>query len=376
MNKTFPTLYKLTGTGEVQEWTIIVEGNKIFTRFGRHGGKIQESAPDVITEGKNTGKKHARDPEMQAASEAQSKWEKNLKKGYVDSIEAAKAGAVSDLVEGGVWPMLAKRYDKDGDKIGWPGFAQPKLDGHRCIAIVDAKGKCTLWSRTRKPINSMPHIVEAIEFCKLCNVVLDGELYNHAYHDKFEELSHFIRQSEPAPGCEIVQYHIYDTISTESFNLRTFWLERLFRKPWSSYLVRVETILVVDEDELMAAFEHYREQGYEGCMIRNSAGLYEGHPSHRSNDLQKVKEFEDAEFKVVGVNEGRGKLAGHGIFVCTTEKGVQFEAKMIGKLENLKQYLTNPDLAIGRMLTVQFQGMTKKSGVPRFPVALRFREDL
>jgi DNA ligase-1 len=376
MNKTFPTLYKLTGTGEVQEWTIIVEGNKIFTRFGRHGGKIQESAPDVISEGKNAGKKNARDPEMQAAAEAQSEWEKKLKKGYVDSIESAKSGCVSTLVEGGVWPMLAKRYDKDGDKIAWPGFAQPKLDGHRCIAIVDGKGKCTLWSRTRKPINSMPHIVSAIEALKLCNVVLDGELYNHEYHDRFEELSHFIRQSEPEPGCEIVQYHIYDTVSTDTFNLRTSWLEKLFRTSRSPYLVRVETIPVVDEDELMAAFEHYREQGYEGCMIRNSAGSYDGHPSHRSSDLQKVKEFEDAEFEVVGVNEGRGKLAGHGIFVCTTEKGVKFEAKMIGRLEDLKQYLTNTELAIGRMLTVQFQGMTKKSGVPRFPVALRFREDV
>jgi ATP-dependent DNA ligase len=375
MAKTFPTLYKLTGTGEVQEWTIEVVDNAIYTMFGRHGGKIQRSAPDVIKEGKNTGKKNERDPQMQALSEAQSEWEKKLKKGYVKTIEEAKAGAVSDLVEGGVWPMLAKRYDKDGEKIVWPAFAQPKLDGHRCIAMVDAKGKCVLWSRTRKPITGVPHIVEAIEALGIANVNIDGELYNHAYHDKFEELSSFIRQQEPKPGHEVVQFHIYDlAIENHPFSNRIARLAQLV--PESTVLRPVETIPVADEDELMAAFEHYREEGYEGCMVRNAKGIYEGHPTHRSSDLQKVKEFDDAEFKVVNVIEGRGKLAGHGIFICETDKGAQFEAKMIGKLENLKQYLANPQLAIGRMLTVQFQGMTKKAGVPRFPVALRFREEI
>jgi ATP-dependent DNA ligase len=374
MNKTFPTLYKLTGTGEVQEWTIIVEGNKIFTRFGRHGGKIQESAPDVITEGKNTGKKHARDPEMQAASEAQSKWEKNLKKGYVDSIEAAKAGAVSDLVEGGVWPMLAKVYSKAGSKIKWPAACQPKLDGHRCIAIVDAKGKCTLWSRTRKPINSLPHIVRAIEATGVRNVTLDGEAYNADYHDRFQELSHFIRQSEPIEGCEAVKYHIYDTAASENFAFRTAWLAQWLPKD-TDVLVRVETILVANEDELMAAFAHYRSQKYEGCMVRNLGGLYEGHPTHRSNDLQKVKAFQDDDWPIVGVVAGRGKLADCGIFVCETKSGKRFEAKMIGELTELKQYLKHPEQFIGKLLTVQYQGLTD-DGLPRFPVALRIREDL
>jgi hypothetical protein len=69
-------------------------------------------------------------------------------------------------------------------------------------------------------------------------------------------------------------------------------------------------------------------------------------------------------------------MAGHGIFLCETRKGARFEAKMIGALTELKRYYRNPRLAIGRMLTVQFQGYTNKAGVPRFPVALRFRDDL
>lgn len=382
MTKTFNTLYKITGTGEVQEWTIIVEGNKVFTRFGRHGGKIQESAPDVITEGKNLGKKNATTAEQQAMAEAQAKWEKQLKRGYVKSIEAAQGGEVSDLVTGGVWPMLAKRYDEDKKHIKWPAYGQMKLDGHRCIAMIDAEGKCTLWSRTRKPIYSMPHIITELESLGIKDVTLDGELYNPEYSDKFEKLSHFIRQSEPTAGCEIVHYHIYDIVTPQPFEQRKTQLElTVFGRTAHKYLVQVETVLLADEDDLADAFERFIEAGYEGCMIRNAAGLYVGHPTHRSYDLQKLKGvigsmYEDAEFKIVGVNEGRGKCRGHGIFVCQTNEGAVFNAKMKGLTPNLKQYFTDPTSVIGRIVTIQFQGYTKKSRVPRFPVALRFREDL
>jgi ATP-dependent DNA ligase len=125
----------------------------------------------------------------------------------------------------------------------------------------------------------------------------------------------------------------------------------------------------------MAAFAHYRSQKYEGCMVRNLGGLYEGHPTHRSNDLQKVKAFQDDDWPIVGVVAGRGKLADCGIFVCETKSGKRFEAKMIGELTELKQYLKHPEQFIGKLLTVQYQGLTD-DGLPRFPVALRIREDL
>ena len=123
----------------------------------------------------------------------------------------------------------------------------------------------------------------------------------------------------------------------------------------------------------MAAFKAFRKEGYEGAIVRNADGLY---VNKRSFDLQKVKEFDDAEFKVVGVVEGRGALAGHGIFVCVTKDGTKFEAKMSGAQAELKKFHQNPELALGKWLTVQFQGYTNKAGVPRFPVALRLREDV
>ena len=48
----------------------------------------------------------------------------------------------------------------------------------------------------------------------------------------------------------------------------------------------------------MEAFEACRAQGYEGAMVRNAQGAYESHPTHRSGDLQKIKEFDDAEWPI------------------------------------------------------------------------------
>lgn len=364
----FPTLYKKTSTGADQFWKIWTENNTIVTEYGQVGGKVQTSR-DTISEGKNIGKANETTPVQQAESEAQSHWEKKKKsKGYVESLTAARAGEVDALVEGGINPMLAHRFDEQGHKIVYPAFVQPKLDGHRCIAVVK-DGVCTLWSRTRKPITSVPHIIEAVEELGHDNIVLDGELYNHAYKTNFEELTSLIRSAEPKPGHKAVQYHVYDVVNDKPFRERTASL----KASRSKYIQVVETYQVESEEDMMDKFDGFVKMGYEGLMVRNAESKY---VNKRSYDLQKVKEFLDSEFEVVGVEEGRGKLAGHGIFVCKVNGGLNyFRAKMVGELDNLRDFYENPKKYIGRMLTVKYQGFSN-DGIPRFPVAVRFREDV
>lgn len=366
-----PKLYKISSVGARQEWEISTDASQIITRWGQVGGKIQETV-DIIREGKNIGKSNETTALMQAEDEAKSQWEKKLKKGYVTSLKSAEAGEVDDVITGGIEPMLAKRFDEQGDKITYPAFVQPKFDGHRCIAMVDGKGMCTLWSRTRKPITGLPHIIKAIEELKLKSINLDGELYNHDYKHKFEELTSFIRNPKPKEGHEVVEYHVYDVADNDREYHRRNDLLNIYL-PNKSPLVRVKTVLVHDEDELMVEFEGFIKKGYEGAMVRNMNGKY---VNKRSLDLQKIKEFQDAEFEIVDVEEGRGKLAGKAIFICINKLGTKFKAKLKGDQDELAKYWKNPSLVIGRLLTVQFQGMTGKNGVPRFPVGLRFREDV
>lgn len=375
----FPTLYKRASTGKFQSWAIWVVDDSIHTAWGQVGGKTQKTV-DVIRAGKNVGKRNETTPTAQAEAEALAQWEAKLKKGYVQSLDAARAGKVDERIEGGISPMLAHRYDQHAHKIVWPAYVQPKLDGHRCIAIVE-NGECTLWSRTRKRITGVPHIVGAIEqLCKRADVqnwALDGELYNHDYRNKFEELSSLIRQQVPKAGHEIVQYHVYDRPdATLTFRQRLTQLDAFIAGQPSvldarRYVRQVQTIQANDEQELSDAFERFVRAGYEGAMVRNSKSAY---VNKRSYDLQKLKEFEDSEFLIVAVEEGRGKLAGHAIFVCAADNGKQFRAKLKGEQAALRLYWEQPELCVGQQLTVKYQGRTA-DGLPRFPVGVHIRDD-
>jgi len=375
-----PKLYKKTSTGKIQEWevsVVTIDGDvTIVSKYGQVGGKIQISKEKIL-EGKNVGRSNETTIIQQGLAQAKSDWEKQLKKGYVQNIEDAEAGKTDDIIKGGIVPMLAHKFSEQGHKIVYPALAQPKLDGHRAIyQRVDNVG--SLWSRTRKPINSVPHIIEAINNVIVNNnsniQYLDGELYSHDYHDNFEELSSRIRQEEYITGSEIVQYHVYDIPNTTMTNKERNEVLQSLKLLFDNTAIHiVETLVVNDEDELMEAFEHFIAEGYEGCMVRNMDSLY---VNKRSYDLLKVKEFSDSEFKIIGVKVGnKGSMAGKAVFTFELPNNETFDAKMKGSLDELKKYADNPNLVIGKMVTVQYQGFTKY-GKPRFPVAVRFREDI
>lgn len=381
--KRLPRLFKKTNTGALQYWDIFVQekaqdvdydcemAGEIVTIYGQLGTVNPQRTTDLVTEGKNGGKKNATTAFEQATREATSKWEKQKKKGYVESETAARNQEVdADLVAGGLFPMLAQSFSKHAKKIAWPCYIQPKLDGMRCIAIVK-NGKATLWSRTRKQITSVPHIVAELE-ANFTDVVLDGELYNHTLKADFEKLMSLARQDTPGEGHEQIQYHVYDLVTDKNFADRNDELLGLLSTVNFNIVCPVQTGMVNDETQVTEMFTQVRSNGYEGVMLRNADSAYE--QGKRSYGLQKVKEFEDAEFDITGIEEGRGKLAGHvGAFKLRTSGGQEFLAKMSGSLDNLKRLFTDESLWRGKKLTVQFQGLTGANGVPRFPVGLRIR---
>lgn len=399
-----PTLYVKTNTGAIQYWSISVEeiagkfvghpvAGRIVTEYGQLNTTSPQKTEDCIYEGKNTGKKNATTAIQQAEKEAQAKWEKQKKKGYVESIDAAQNEELDALIEGGIEPMLAESFmdvvfdvrpgheqdapqlvkTKQAKKMKFPCFGQPKLDGIRCVAILE-NGKCTLWSRTRKRITSCPHIIEEIEkrFGKSPEkLIFDGELYNHEFKNNFEHIVHLVRQEEPDPQHFDVQYHIYDMVKSVNFKSRAKALNILSQEAFT-FLKFVLTEDINSEDDVLTFLEKYKNLGYEGLMLRNADSEY---AHKRSVDLQKVKEFQDDEFKIVGVEEGRGKLTGHaGSFICLTKAGKQFEAKMSGDTARLREYFINHSIWEGKLLTVRFQGYTNKENVPRFPVGHVIRD--
>lgn len=410
---TLPTLYKKTNTGAIQYWSISVEpsqiklvksgiggealeekwvdGGIIKAEYGQLGTDSPQTTLDEIGLGKNIGKKNETTALQQAQAEATAKWEKQKKKGYVETPEAAQNEELDELIEGGEEPMLAEAYmdviydkrpghendaptylkTKEAKKIKFPVFVQPKLDGIRCIAIIKG-GEVTLWSRTRKPINSVPHIIQELEAAfENQDIILDGELYNHEMKSDFEKIVSLVRQKEPGEGHEMVQYHVYDTINEESFKMRYAKLHRLFRMFEFHSIKLVPTEVAREENETLKKFEANVAAGYEGAMLRNVESDY---AQKRSMDLQKMKPFIDDDFLITGVTEGRGKMKGLAIFTCQAKNGNPFEVKLKGELESLRKYMHDETLWKNKKLTVRYFGLTNKEKVPRFPVGIVVRD--
>jgi DNA ligase-1 len=400
---TLPTLYKLTSANALQYWQVSVEAATITTRYGHVGG-AELSTSDTLTEGKNAGRSNATTPEQQATLEAQSRWDKQRKRGYVETQEAAQRGDVSEAIEGGVVPMTAKVWEEYAEKIVYPVAVQPKLDGHRMIAEVkvnvwaetaERPSGCEvsvdLWTRTRKRVTSVPHIAEALadlfqrhavngmleqygftsSAAATFALLLDGELYTHDLRSDFERLSSLARQSKPHPDAKQLQYHVYDVVSPLGFRDRIAKLEHLFDA--SSPLRLVETVYADNAAQVFSHHEHFVKEGYEGAMVRHITTPYE---HKRSSQLLKLKDFLDGDFVITTLEEGRGKLHGCvGAFVLKTEDGKEFRAKWAAPEADLRKAFAEPEKWIGQRAVVKYQNLST-DGIPRFPILLRRRDDL
>lgn len=370
----WPTLYKKSTSGKLSVWMIGVSESTIIVDSGFLGMKMTRSE-DTIKSGKNIGRKNETSRHDQAMLEAESKFLKQIDKGYTSDKDEAAGGS---LTEGAYLPMLAQSYDKHSEKIVFPCYVQPKLDGLRATCV---NGKFS--SRMRKPFGAVAHLEREIERLGLKDYKLDGELYNHDLKDQFEEIVSAVkREKTDNPVTQKIQYHIYDINMPGDFSHRLEQLGKLKRQvgDLSTLIKFVATELVTDEEEMFDVYREFVKDGYEGAMARNIRGTYG--IDKRSYDLQKIKSFDDDEFKIVGINEGRGSLAGHAAtFTLEIPEGYDkwgyrtFKAKLRGTniTPFLKSCFTDSSLWEEKWLTVQFQGWTVDH-LPRFPTGVRIRE--
>lgn len=363
------TLYKNHG-GKTGYWTCAAEqaedgsARLVITYAKTLDGKPVTKYDPVV--GKNIGRSNETSPADQAVLEMESRINKQLDKGYVRTLEDAAAPATNAL--GLLKPMLAQPIDKvNPENIDWANaFAQPKLDGHRCL-FKDG----TLYSRNGKPIN-LPHIVEGIEAAGLAHLHLDGELYVHG--ELLQDIGSLIKK--PREESLRLEYHVYDVVAGEPYEVRT---QALDERAASGVVWAVACHRVTHRDELNALHATWLKGGYEGSILRHGVAGYE--TDKRSSSLLKVKDFSDAEFVVVGFERGtpNGELEVP-VWVLANPAGLTPEAKTFrataqGDMhEKNRQWVYRRDF-VGKALTVQFFGVSKDS-VPLLPVALRWRDDV
>jgi DNA ligase-1 len=164
---------------------------------------------------------------------------------------------------------------------------------------------------------------------------------------------------------------VYDTIRDGTNAERNTWLQRLFASNTFSALRLLSTVSCASLDEVKTLHAQYVAEGYEGLILRNSAGLYK--VGHRSTDLMKYKEFQDSEYVVTSFKEGDGVEKGCVIWVCRTAKGQDFAVRPRGTHEERIEAFKAGATYIGKQLTVRYQELTT-DGIPRFPVGIAFRD--
>jgi len=269
-------------------------------------------------------------------------------------------------------PMLAYPVSDKPIDYTKPVFIQPKLDGVRCLIQYDA-GKVTAYSRTGKEWKNIYHILRELVpfFKKYPDVILDGELYNHAFKDDFESIISMVRKQKPTmqdrlKSADNVQFHCYDIVDEElPFEQRIDFINNSLMLLGDSIYI-VETRLTPDEHDAKLTHGINKANGYEGSILRSN----NKYQCKRSHALRKFKDFSDAEATIIGYLDGKGKRTGTlGKFIMMDDNGVEFGCPP-GKgytYNNLATMLENIGDYIGQRATFTFFERTK-AGSYRHPL--------
>lgn len=365
------TVYKKNKLGKTQQWAVQVNEiepgtARIIITYGQSFGKMQTTTRD-ITQGKNKNKKSETTPLQQAILEAQSLLREKMEQhGYRTNQDA------TDIP---VLPMLAENFKLRGSNITFPCFVQPKLDGVRCMARRLSDGTISLVSRTNKPFFFLDHIRNALLGVLSDSVYLDGELFTS--DGTFQDITSICKQTKsPHSNERIMVYNVFDFYDSAR-PLLTF-AERLSILESMTLVAPIHfvpTEALDRAEDIPKKLQDYITKQHEGMILRNAAGVYAC--NQRSSCLQKLKEFQDAEFRIVGFEEAQGRAKGMIVYVCEyeTAQGTKdrFSVVRRGTHKERTDWFQEGSRHIGKWLTVRFQKYSD-NGAPIFPVGIDIRD--
>lgn len=397
MNQLKKFLVSIDTKGKVRQVELEVHWDDALHAFvinrttGMFGGKLIEHPQILIERGKVN-----RTVTEQACLQFNSKLKEYKDKGYKEIPQDPDTYSEDQLREivgveitnqaGVVKPMLAKQADKvTNPKIyekKW--YASRKIDGVRCIMYYK-DGVIHTASRGGEHYDySTTHITEHPLMLKLFeahpDLKLDGELYCHG--KSLQQISGAARMEKNAYDMDWLQYYIYDIVDTnQTFEGRLIQLkqvqqelnigfepERVFNKG-ELQVQMVPQIEVKGWDNIKKLHDEYVTEGWEGVVIRDPDKVYK--PNGRTNDMIKIKQYQDSEFEITGISEG---LRDEDMcFTLITSDGIAFKAKPMGSRELKEQYRADLPKLVGKMATVKFFYLSD-DGTPLQPVLKAIRD--
>lgn len=361
-----PTLVCQDLKNQTRIWQIGFDGTDLITTYGTANGQKQEVKRTISVN--NSGK----NVYQQALVEGKKRYQDKIREGYHG------IGYDTDFKK----PMRADHFDKHLKKIigDHQLVYQYKIDGERALTTYSSLGLVRL-SRNNNPIPFQEHLdpdcMQLLSFLPQ-GTILDGELYKHGM--PFEEISArcSVGRKEPHPDREIIEYWIFDIITSEPMEYvnRYNLLCEAYNQCINLTRLVVMPILQCygSLDNIMEHLQYSEDIGYEGIMIKNP---YSKYIHGKTCNILKVKKFIDEEAIIVNVTSGQGTEQNCAIFVLHDNiTGKEFQVRPSGTFEQRRYWFAYPQTVIGRFYTYKYFGKRKAGQLPRFPIGMRFRDEL
>lgn len=423
--KWLPTLYKFDAKGKLQMWRCGSRGNFYITEYGKvwntdgKRGKLRQTEPKEV-------KANARESDAKKQTENYCKqcWdEKQRKDSYYPSDEIPTCTSEEWLEmhdDTRKWPALCKAWkDVPENEREFsaenPWIGQYKIDGNRVIAWYK-NDQLKLYSRTCQELKFKDHIRDQlIEIFNIVNYFITGDQTRFADYpfgidgeifipeSKFHQDSHSVasrtvnKSERDEDQCfawfDIVEYNTdFNTRSRLMKNTEDFIRENVEdvnpRRKISgmdknslclggpfTHIFPVPTTVITDVVSGKEFYDQAKDLGFEGVVLRRPSQRYPKNKNTRHNDMIKMKPVEDAEFEVVGYEQGSGDRAGCIVWMLRNDlSDAVFSSQQKGSVEFQRELYEKAESFVGRKITVIF---TERSAdnIPKQPRAKLFRPD-
>ena len=304
------------------------------------------------------------------------------------NLKTRSTASMINKVKPGLIPTfdvaLAKAFDeKTQKKVNWEDrwFVSRKLDGVRCLTVIDANGEPKFFSRQGKEFLTLDNLKTDIKTLGLKNTVLDGEvcIVDENGDEDFAGIIKEIKRKDHTIATPF--YWMFDMLDMQDFNSKTSEvtfgqriadLNALFN---TSKLIGVLEQKIGNDQVFSEMMAESKAGGWEGLMLRKDS-TYKG---KRSNEILKVKQMFDDEYIVVDLENDVHRVIVDGAEVeelmlknvIIEHKGNRVHVGSGFSHEQRRHYFANPNEILGKQITVQyFEESQSKSGEYslRFPV--------
>lgn len=287
--------------------------------------------------------------------------------------------------------QLATDGLKHDDKMTGKKILQEKIDGTRCITVIDYEAhEVTQYTRNGKELVNFPHIKEELlkhidDFGR--SYVLDGEIMSENFQALMKQLN---RKSNVK--TDDAYLNVFDILPLTEFKAGASEMGQRRRNnflntfkgiledtgcikvlPW----IEVDLDTFIGEMEFKDFNQKCLDEGFEGIMVKDPAAKYE---CKRGTAWLKIKPFITVDLAIVGFEEGTGKNQGRlGAIICEGEDDGRKISVNVGGGFTDDERTSNwvcKETMVGQVVEVRADAVSQNQDGTyslRFPRFIRFR---